>query len=338
MKNTAVRALVALATIALVSGCAAPAPEAAPAPAAESAPALTDYRGDSDLDIVERLPQTVPDARIRYDDSALTYGDLRLPRGSDSDADDKLPLVVLLHGGAWESSYSAEYMGRLAEALTQSGAVTWNLEFRRLNNPGSDYPGMFLDVAHGIDHVRTLAQTYPIDLDRVVVVGHSSGGHLATWAAARAGIPADSELHTADPLPLAGVVDLAGVLDLEAAFAAGRTDILDVLGVTDAAGVAERSRYASSIEVLPSGSGTPQTLIIGSQDSPWRLESQERYRDAAAAAGDEVDLVVLDGANHFDVVDVCSRAWTPLIRAVSDYLDLGVDEAASERAPAVCAS
>jgi len=335
MKNTRIAGIASVSAAALIlTACVAAAPDPSGSSEEQSMPAeATSFLNQSDLDIVERLPSTVPNARVRYDDNPLTYGDLRLPASGDKAADH--PLVVLIHGGAWESSYTAEYFGQLAEALTDAGVATWNLEFRRLNNPGSAYPGMFLDIAHGVDFVRELAKEYPVDLDNVVLLGHSSGAQLAAWAAGRNNIPVDSELYSADPLDVRGVIDLAGVLDLEGAFAAGRNDILQVVGAVDAAGLAARAATTSPIALLPLG--VPQTLIIGTEDSPWRLEAHDRYLTEGIRSGDTVELVTLKGANHFDVVDVCSPAWIPIVTAVLEYTDQPMNEKFTSSSPAVCA-
>ncbi|WZO54553.1 alpha/beta hydrolase [Microbacterium sp. LWH7-1.2] len=229
-------------------------------------------------------------------------------------------LVVVIHGGGWESSYTSDYVARLAEAVTALGAATWNLEFRRLNNPGSEFPGMFLDISRGVDFARELAREYPIDLDRVLLLGHSSGGHLATWAAGRKNLSPDSSLYVKDPLLVRGVIELAGVLDLEHAHSAGRTDVLQVVRAGEPAGLPARARDASAIRLLPFG--VPQTLIIGTKDNPWRIESHRRYLDVGAALGDDIDLIELEGANHFDVVDPSSPAWEKIASAVREYAGL----------------
>lgn len=313
----------------LTSGCVAA--RSAPEEAATATSSAT-FLNSTELDIVQRLPRTQPDARILYGEGPLNYGDLRIPADAD---EDRHPLVILVHGGAWESSFSSQYFGRLAEALTDVGLATWNLEYRRLNNPGGEFPGMFLDIANGVDYARTLAEDYPIDLDRVVLLGHSSGGHLAAWAAGRKNIPADNELHSDNPLSVQGFVDLAGVLDLEAAYANGREDVLQVVGASDGAQLSEKAPATSPIDLLPLG--VPQTLIVGTEDNPWRIEALGRYRDVAVAAGDDAELKLMEGANHFDVVDVCSPVWEPLVTAVLQYAgkpagDGGTDE------PAVCRS
>ncbi|TWD47067.1 acetyl esterase/lipase [Arthrobacter sp. AG367] len=282
--------------------------------------AFGSFRNQSDLSVVANLPTTPPDVRIMYDPHPLTFGDLRLP---DTENREPLhPLVILIHGGAWESSFSLGYMEQLAELFTQAGIATWNIEFRRLNNPGGGYPGTFLDVGRGIDYATQLAQDYPIDLNHVVLLGHSSGGHLATWAAGRKRIPKGSELFVQNPLNVSGVVDLAGVLDLGCAYRAGREDVRQILGAADLDEIMDKARTASSISLLPMG--VPQTLIIGSKDNPWRLESHGRYHDIGTGAGDKIDLVTLEGANHFDVLDPSGPAWTEIVQAVFNYLGMRV--------------
>ena len=62
-----------------------------------------------------------------------------------------------------------------------------------------------------------MPREYHLDLRRVVAIGHSAGGHLALWLAGRPRLPAGSPLRTADPLPIAEVVSLGGLPDLEEA-------------------------------------------------------------------------------------------------------------------------
>ena len=331
--STSIAAGVSITLLTASCGVAQPGSEETPSATSSAVAASTaDFVNSTELDIVRWLPRTQPDARILYGDGPLNYGDLRIPKDTD---DDKHPLVILVHGGAWESSFSLQYFGQLAEALTDAGLATWNLEYRRLNNPGSAFPGMFLDVASGVDYARQLAEQYPIDLDRVVLLGHSSGGHLAAWAAGRKNIPADNELHSENPLPVKGFVDLAGVLDLEAAFAAGRQDVLQVVGAADGAQLSEVAATTSPVDLLPLG--VPQTLIVGTKDNPWRIESLGRYRDAAVAGGDDAVLKLMEGANHFDVVDVCGPAWEPMVTAVLQYAGKPAGDGATAN-PAACRS
>jgi acetyl esterase/lipase len=153
-----------------------------------------------------------------------------------------------------------------AAALTEAGIATWNIEYRRLGNEGGGWPGTFQDVAAATDVLRSLARDHPLDLTRVVAVGHSSGGHLAMWLAARQKIPPTSDLYVADPLRLRGVVDLDGPVDLKAVIpfqerACGAPVITQLLGGSPETQAA-RYRAASPIELLPFG--LPQAFFAGS--------------------------------------------------------------------------
>jgi acetyl esterase/lipase len=93
------------------------------------------------------------------------------------------PVAIIIHGGCWLSRFaSLTIMSPLADALAKDGIATWNLEYRRNDNPGGGWPGSFLDVAHGVDHIRELARKYPLDTTRVAITGHSAG---AIWHSGR---------------------------------------------------------------------------------------------------------------------------------------------------------
>ena len=120
-----------------------------------------------------------------YGPGADRFGELWRPAG-----DGPWPVVVLLHGGFWRAQRTLELMRPLAADLAGRGFAAWNLEYRRVGQPGGGWPGTCEDVAAGLDHLARLAGREPLDLDRLVVAGHSAGGHLALWSAARAGLPA----------------------------------------------------------------------------------------------------------------------------------------------------
>ena len=247
---------------------------------------------------------TAPDARFVYgNDSAPQFADLRLP--SSTMPPDGYPVIVFVHGGAWRSEWSKNYTEAFVEALTQQGFATWDLEFRRLGHRDGGYPGTFEDIANGADHLRVIAQTHPLDMDQVIAVGHSSGGHLALWLAGRHRLPESSTLYRAEPLALRGVISIAGVNDLEMSYTLGdRKDVLMLIGVDSLDAGAHRFEETNPARLLPFDA--PQTLMIGNQDSQWRLEMTQRYSENATAAGDTTRVVIVPGANHMDVVDARS--------------------------------
>ena len=249
---------------------------------------------------------------IAYDSDPSQFGELRVPRTPGPH-----PVAVLIHGGCWKADYAdLGYMSPLADALTAEGIATWNIEYRRMPQPGSGWPGTYTDVGEALDHLRVLARPYALDLDRVVVVGHSVGGSLASWAAARHRLPEDSALHVAQPVSLLGVVNLAGPADLRAELraeehaCAGRV-IEPLLGGSPDA-VPERYTQTSAASMLPLD--VPQVLVWGDRDDIAPLWLATDYRRAARRAGDAVQLVLVPGLGHFELTSPTSRAW-PSIRA-----------------------
>ncbi len=243
------------------------------------------------------------DLRLSYGGGQYHFGDLRLPAGPGP-----YPVVIGVHGGFWRARYDLGYYGHLCAALATCGVATWNIEYRRVGHEGGGWPGTLEDVALATDYLRTLAPTYNLDLNRVVTLGHSAGGHLALWLAARARIPADSPLHSAAPLPLRAAVSLAGVCDLQRGWELklGTTAVPDFVGGSPAQ-VPERYASASPAALLPLG--IPQVLIHGSDDESVPLIVSRDYHAAATALGDDVTLLALPNTGHFEVVDPRSHVW-----------------------------
>ncbi|RZJ11450.1 MAG: alpha/beta hydrolase [Rubrivivax sp.] len=268
----------------------------------------------------QALPSQPADHRIAYGDDTNQFGDLRLPASPGP-----RPVVVLVHGGCWKEPYATlRDMAPLADALKAAGIASWNIEYRRIPQPGSGWPGTFQDVGRAVDHLRALASTHRLDLDRVIVMGHSAGGHLALWAAARHRLPPHSPLHAPNALRVKGVVDLAGVGDLQAfmpAQAEGCRDasvVETLLGGAPSA-VPERYVQASATRLLPLG--TPQILVWGEQDEMTPLRFGHAHVDAARRAGDDARLIAVPSLGHFEIADPASPAWSVVLQAVRSLLE-----------------
>ena len=249
-------------------------------------------------DDVLALPAASIGARISYGVEPKQFGDLRLPATPGPH-----PVAILLHGGCWQAEYDLAYMAHLADRLADTGIATWSLEYRGIGDIGGGWPGTFDDVANGAAHLRTLASVHALDLDldRVVAVGHSAGGHLALWLGGRRGAPL-TESQQANAVPLRGVVALAGIVDLFE-YVAGQgscnQSVVPLLGGT-AQQVPERYAATSPAQMLPLR--VPVRLVIGALDTIVDPPGNARFAEQARAQGDEVELVVVDGAGHFDVV------------------------------------
>ena len=265
------------------------------------------------------MPHDAPDARVTYGEDSSQYGELRVPPGPGPH-----PVVVLIHGGCWREFSAVGSIGPMADAFKAEGVVSWSVEYRRLHQPGGGWPGTYLDVGRAVDHLRSLDGPYNLDLSRVIVVGHSAGGHLAMWVAARPRLPASTPLYVADPLPIRGVVDLSGTPDMSSNAlsalpgACGEDVVFAMLGGTPA-DVPERYAQTSAIRMLPLG--LPQALIWGARDDQVPLAIAERYTRAARRAGDRVRLMVDSTAGHFETASPNSRLWAAVRSAALSLLD-----------------
>jgi acetyl esterase/lipase len=257
-------------------------------------------------DILAR-PRPKPTQHITYGPAADQFGELWLPIGAG-----RHPVVVLIHGGCWMSSLPGlELMDYAAEDLRRRGFAVWNLEYRRLGD-GGGYPMTFQDVAQGVDLLRSLAAHYPLDLKHVVLVGHSAGGQLVLWAAARRRLPHGSRLAGGDPLPVEGVITLAGINDLLTYQRMGA----DTCGGPATINALIDPQHRPGVDVLGDTSpaallpiGTVQTVVSGALDLIVPPVFGADYAAKARKAGDKVDEVVIHDAGHFDLIDPLSDAW-----------------------------
>ena len=264
---------------------------------------------------ITAMPLPAPDYRLQYGPDSLQFGELRLPAGKGP-----FPVVVVIHGGCWLSEYNLQYMSHVSEALTEAGYATWNVEFRRVGDAGGGWPGTFLDVARGTDYVRELAKKYPLNPKKVVVLGHSAGGHLALWLAARRKLPRKSPLYTRKPLRLKGVVTLAGIPDL-AAYSAEKGScnaaVPQLMGGMPAV-VPERYAEASPAQLLPLR--VPQRLVQGDLDPIVPVAQGRQYAAAATAKGDDAQVLLIPNIGHFDLAAPQSPAWPTILQAVQSLL------------------
>jgi acetyl esterase/lipase len=218
-------------------------------------------------EILRDSPPPAADARIVYGPEPLQFGDLRRANGDDA-------VVVVLHGGAWKATYNLTHLAHLCIALRESGLSTFNVEYRRVGDPGGGWPGSLEDVLLAVEHARSLAS-------RLVLVGHSAGGHLALLAGARTGVPVVALAAVSDPPTWEN--------DAVAGFFGGTPPPPE----------------ASPLAGLPLG--VPQILVHGTADDVVPFEQSERYVRLAAG---EAELIPLEGAGHFEPIDPLSPEWT----------------------------
>jgi acetyl esterase/lipase len=244
--------------------------------------------------------------------------------------------VIFIHGGFWRAAYDRAHTGSLAVALAAEGFAVCTPEFRRIGQPEGGWPGTFDDVAAAVDALPALIAAHPglIDgpqehqggrpgpgatagqisgLGPVAFAGHSAGGHLALWAAARHRLPAGSPWSASRP-GCAGVVALAAVTDLVSGYQRrlGNGAVAELLGGSPAR---QAARYAQTDPAVLVPTGIPAELVHGRGDEIVPCELSAEYAARARAVGDEVACHVLPGAGHFDVIDPLSAAWPHVLNA-----------------------
>lgn len=271
-------------------------------------------------------PAVDPDATAPYGDHPDQVIDFYAPR-AEVGPGGSVPLVVVLHGGAWRAPYDRRHITPFADYLARRGFAVANVEYRRGQDPAPDqapasepdagptpapiagrWPHTFDDVAAALDALPALAREAVPQADprRMVLTGHSAGGHLALWAAARHVLPADAPWRTGGPAPLRGVVALAPIADLEVA---EKLDVcgnasLQLLGGEEH--FTARRPYADPALLLPTGIAT--TVVQGRTDLVVPQAVAEAYADAAAKAGEMVGLTLLEDVGHFPLIDPLADA------------------------------
>ncbi len=263
------------------------------------------------------LSGPAPSATFRYGSAPSQYAELFLPAGKGP-----FPVAVLVHGGCWTREFGGILQFRnMAGALAARGIAAWNVEYRRVDEDGGGYPGMYLDMNAALDTLAQAARHHPLDLRRLAAVGHSAGGQLVQWIGARPRIPQSSPLYRADALPVKNVVSLGGLADLRRE--AGLIQTSCERDTVQLAGTPSEERPdvfadTNAGDLLPNGSRT--ILVTGELDtiSPPRVAHDFAAR--ARAAGDRAEVVILPGASHYDEVAATSTSWPLVLQAIESAL------------------
>ncbi len=245
-----------------------------------------------------------------YGDGRDQVGDLWPSAGAPAPTTGATPVAVLVHGGFWYHAWERDLMDGLAADLARRGVAAWNLEYRRVG-AGGGWPATGADMAAGFDHLAALAADHGLDLEQVVVVGHSSGAQLALWAAARP----DAAVRPRRVVGLAALCDLARA---RRRLVGGRS--VDHL-VATAPDPMAALRDASPIEHLPLG--VAQLLVHAVDDRHVPVDQSRRYVSAAQKAGDAAELLELRTGGHFDLIDPTSGAWAEVAARIVSAIEGG---------------
>jgi len=251
-------------------------------------------------DILSKEPPPA-DERVHYGPGEFHFADARIPEGRGP-----FPVVFFIHGGYWRAKYDLTYAGHVCAALKKIGIASWNVEYRRIGNPGGAWPGTFEDIRGAYRSLHESGQKVlpRLDLKRVCVAGHSAGGQLALCLAA-------FEKSVTRVLSLAGVVDLHRAWELHLSNDA----VVEFLGGSPTE-VPDHYREASPID-KPIPQAT-QKLIHGTTDTSVPYEISQHYVERKKKQSEKVELITLPDTGHFEIVDPSSSVWNKVQEAFID--------------------
>ena len=245
------------------------------------------------------------DARLAYGPDPNQFLDLRLPSSKPKNRH-PFPLVINIHGGFWRARYDLEHAGHLCAALAATGVATANLEYRRVGNEGGGWPGTFADIRSAYSFLVQNSRQHDLDPRRIAVMGHSAGGQLALCLAAH-----ESGITRA--------VSLAGVVNLDRAFQLhlSKDAVVEFLGGRPTE-VPDHYREADPMRLsIPQAR---QWLVHGSADDVVPVAFSRDYVSAKQTRKEDVQLLEIRGAGHYDVIDPRTEAWKAIERTLLDLL------------------
>jgi acetyl esterase/lipase len=248
------------------------------------------------------LPPPPADVRLSYGAEPNQFGELRLPKSKGP-----FPVVMNIHGGFWRAKYDLAHTGQLCAALTAKGIATWNVEYRRVGNPGGGWPGTFEDIRNAYRYLPQIAKRYDLDSANILVMGHSAGAQLALCLAAH-----ESSVKRA--------VSLAGVVDLQQAWQQHLSDnaVVEFLGGKPNE-VPEHYREADPMQLVIDHT-TTQWVIHGAGDDVVPPYFSRQYTEQKRTRGEDVHYTEISTAGHFDLIDPRSNAWPTVENTVRHLL------------------
>ncbi|MGB3734634.1 MAG: alpha/beta hydrolase [Ilumatobacter sp.] len=233
--------------------------------------------------------------RLRYGPERCQFGVLYESRSSHAvDC-----VIVLVHGGFWRWPFNRWVTSLLARDAARRGYTVFNIEYRCLGRfgGGGGWPQTFDDVADALMFVSDRFEGA-----RLVLAGHSAGGHLALVTAARFGERVD------------GVVSICAPTDLRVLSENGSEPVDALVAGTP---LQDRWSLTSPIEMVPTG--VPTVCVHGDADTTIRPDMSIRYVEAAVDAGDDAELVLVAGEGHRAALLPRSKTWQSALACVDAW-------------------
>lgn len=286
----------------------------------KSSSATTASTADGQPDLNETTKERIYYRTGGESDPDQNWADFYLPAGPQ--APDSIPLIVMIHGGGWRSQIGADVLDRMARDMADRGMAVYNVEYRRLGR-GGGWPTTFRDVARALDYIPELDEQYPqITVHNELVLGHSAGGQLATWAGTRHKLD-DDEVGSRPAFRPTRVVSLAGPLDMRQTAKDGNNHIVGAMG-----GPPEEypGRWDSVDPIKNIDPSMPVAAVHGTKDTVVRPHNSTRYVDELNRLGGSGRLVLLDGEDHRTLVTPGSDSYGRVLDLVTEYATQPTEE------------
>ncbi|WP_017670498.1 alpha/beta hydrolase [Blastomonas sp. AAP53] len=245
-------------------------------------------------------PRPAVDRTLAYGDDPLQVIDLWLPKGKGPH-----PVVVMIHGGCWQTDIATrDIMNYIAADLRNDGIAVWNVEYRGVDRAGGGYPGTYQDIGAAADLLANQAKPLNLDLATTIAIGHSAGGHLALWLAARPALAEGEPLRGNHPLRIDAAISQAGIADLRAAMARDG----HACG-TDAPKAMAGDAFALTSPPEMPVSTAQQIQFHTDRDKIAPVEYARAYAAAMERRGVTVETNVHGPEGHVELIAPASRSW-----------------------------
>jgi acetyl esterase/lipase len=253
------------------------------------APGLVEYR-------------QAPLTSIAYGDGVRQKLDIYLPK---QNADSGSAVLIFFHGGSWHDGEREGY-GFLGRAFAARGFVTVIADYRKA--PSVRFPAFVQDTASAIAWVHANIVKYDGDADRIFVMGHSAGAHIAMMTALD---PQWLAANNLAPDVIKGVIGLAGPYDFlplttdSSKFALGQwPDLKETQPIT----------YAR-------GDAPPLLLLTGDKDTVVKPRNSKILSEAIQALGGQQQLRIYPDVDHADIIMAVARPFRQKAPVVSDVVN-----------------
>ena len=218
------------------------------------------------------------------------------------------PINIYIHGGGWRSS-TAEMYAFPAELFVHAGAHWVVPDFNSVDDVEGSLIPLADQVRRAVAWVYRNAKSFGGDPDRIYVSGHSAGGHLAGVVLTTGW----QSLYDLPPNIVKGGLCCSGMFDLEPVRLSVRRHYIKF---TDE--MVETLSPQRHLDRL----NAPMIVAYGSLETPEFQRQSRDFAAAAKAASKDVELVVAEGYNHFEIIETLGNPYGVLGRAVLEQMAL----------------